>query len=91
MTPRLKLNLPTGVNTMGCFPMPEQENVSVSIIDDLSDAVPDRQRKLSEFKSTNMPLSASEIAQDEAKDTGHLGWAPRTLENIREMKPLPEK
>ena len=32
-----------------------------------------------------------EIAQDEAKDTEHLGWAPRTLENIGDMKPLPER
>jgi predicted transcriptional regulator len=76
---------------MECFPMSEQEDVSVTTVDDLSDTAPDRQRKLSEYKSTNMPLSASEIAQDEAKDTEHLGWAPRTPENIREMKSLPEK
>ena len=71
--------------------MPKEEDVSVTTIDDLSDVAPDRQRKLSEYKATNMPLSASEIAQDEAKDTEHLGWAPRTLENIGDMKPLPER
>jgi hypothetical protein len=73
--------------------MPEQEDVSVSTFDDLSEVAHthDRERKLSEYKPTNMPLSASEIAQDEAKDTEHLGWAPRTLENIGDMKPLPER
>ncbi len=72
--------------------MPE-EDVSVSTIDDLSDVAHthDRERKLSEYKRTNTPLSASEIAQDEAKDTAHEGWAPRTTENIRDMKPIPEK
>jgi hypothetical protein len=72
--------------------MPEEEDMIVSTIDDLSDVAHthDWQRKLSEYKSTNMPLSASEITRDEAKDTGHLGWAPRTLENISDMKPLPE-
>jgi hypothetical protein len=72
--------------------MPE-EDVSVTTIDDLSDVAHThgRERKLSEYKSTNMPLSASEIARDEAKDTEHLGWAPRTLENIHDMKPIPEK
>jgi hypothetical protein len=38
-----------------------------------------------------MPLSASEIRQDEAKDTAHEGWAPRTTENIGDMTPLPER
>ncbi len=71
--------------------MPDEEDVSVTTTDDLSDVAPDRERKLSEYKATNLPLSASEIAQDEAKDTEHLGWAPRTLENIGDMKPLPEK
>jgi hypothetical protein len=73
--------------------MAEKEDVAVSTVDDLSDVAHthDQQRKLSEYKSTNMPLSASEIAQDEAKDTEHLGWAPRTLENIGDMKPLPER
>jgi hypothetical protein len=46
---------------------------------------------LSDYKSTNMPLSASEIEHDEARDTGHTGWAPRTTENIGDMVPLPEK
>jgi hypothetical protein len=35
-------------------------------------------------------LSASQIEQDEAKDTAHEGWGPRTTENIGDMKPLPE-
>ena len=48
-------------------------------------------RKLSDYKPTNMPLSASEIHQDEAKDTAHEGWAPRTTENIGDMAPLPER
>ncbi len=68
-----------------------QENVTVSTVADLSGGAPDRPRNLAEFKSTNMPLSASEIAQDEARDSEHLGWAPRTLENIGDMTPLPEK
>lgn len=73
--------------------MPEKEDVTVSIIDDLSDVAHthDSERKLSDYKSTNSPLSAAEIDQDEAKDTGHEGWAPRTTGNIGDMKPLPEK
>jgi hypothetical protein len=66
--------------------MPE-EDVSVSTVDDASD----RPRKLNEFKPTNVPLSADEIAQDEAKDPGHEGWAPRTTENIGDLVPLPER
>lgn len=65
--------------------MPE-EDVSVTI-NDASDQV----RKLSEYKPTNLPLSADEIAQDEAMDTAHKGWAPRTTENIGDMVPLPER
>lgn len=68
-----------------------REDVTVSTVADISNGAPDRPRNLAEFKSTNMPLSASEIAQDEAKDTAHAGWAPRTLENIGDMVPLPEK
>jgi hypothetical protein len=79
----------------GVFSMPEpkEEDVSVTTVDDVSDVAHDhdRERKLSEYKPTNVPLSASEIAQDEAKDTAHEGWAPRTTENISDMKPLPEK
>ena len=48
-------------------------------------------RELSDYRSTNMPLSASEIKQDEARDTAHEGWTPRTTENIGDMIPLPEK
>jgi hypothetical protein len=72
--------------------MPENEDVSVSTFDDLSEVAHthDRERKLSEYKPTNMPLSASQIEQDEAKDTEHEGWGPRTTENIGDMKPLPE-
>jgi hypothetical protein len=51
----------------------------------------DGPRNLSDYKATNMPLSASEIANDEARDTAHEGWAPRTTENIGDMIPLPEK
>jgi hypothetical protein len=69
------------------------EDVTVSIIDDLSDVAHahDHPRKLSEYKPTNMPLSASQIQQDEARDTAHEGWAPRTTENIGDMTPLPER
>jgi hypothetical protein len=72
--------------------MAEQEDLTVSIIDDLSQEAHshDRPRKLSDYKSTNMPLSESEIEHDEAKDTGHHGWTPRTTENIGDMVPRPE-
>jgi len=71
----------------------EQEDVTVSTIDDLSQIAHshDRPRHLSDYKSTNMPLSKSEIQQDEVRDTSHEGWAPRTTENIGDMVPLPEK
>ena len=61
-----------------------EEDVTVSINDES-----DEPRKLSEYK--NLPLSKSQIEQDEARDTEHEGWAPRTTENIGDMKPLPEK
>ena len=63
-----------------------EEDVIVSI-DDESDAA----RKVSDYRRTNVPLSKSEIEKDEAKDTEHEGWAPRTTENIGDMKPIPEK
>jgi hypothetical protein len=71
----------------------DQEIVTVTTVDDLSDVAhsKDRPRNLSDYKSTNMPLSASEIEQDETRDTAHEGWAPRTTENIGDMIPLPEK
>jgi hypothetical protein len=71
----------------------DQEDVTVSTVDDLSEVAhsQDRPRKLSEYKPTNMPLSKSEIDQDEAKGTADEGWAPRTTENIGDMIPLPEK
>jgi len=70
----------------------DQEVVNVTTVDDLSDVAhrKDRTRNLGDYKSTNMPLSASEIEQDEARDTAHEGWAPRTTENIGDMLPLPE-
>jgi hypothetical protein len=69
-----------------------EEDISVTMVDDLS-LVADphaETRKLSEYSPTNMPLSANEIRQDEARDTSHTGWAPRNTENIGDLKPLPE-
>jgi hypothetical protein len=63
-----------------------QEDLIVSINDES-----DKSRKLSEYKPTNMPLSQSQIEQDEARDTEHEGWAPRTTENIGNITPVPEK
>ena len=63
-----------------------EEDVIVSINDES-----DEPRTLSEYKPTNSPLSQSEIERDEARDTEHEGWAPRTTENIGDMRPLPEK
>jgi hypothetical protein len=63
-----------------------EEDVTVSINDESNET-----RKLSEYRPTNVPLSKSQIEQDEARDTEHEGWAPRTTENIGDMKPLPEK
>ncbi len=73
--------------------MAEPEDVDVNAIDDLSDVAHSRGRvrKLSEYKPTNVPLSQSEIEDDEAKDPEHTGWGPRTTENIGDMVPLPEK
>lgn len=70
-----------------------EEDITVSTVDDVSDVAHqhDRPRKLSEYEATNMPLSKSEIEQDEARDTAHEGWAPRTTENIGDMTPIPEK
>ncbi|HTW65350.1 MAG TPA: hypothetical protein VME17_12065 [Bryobacteraceae bacterium] len=69
-----------------------EEDISVTTVDELSQVAHahDRTRKLSEYSPTNMPLSASEIEQDEARDTKHCGWAPRTTENIGDLAPLPE-
>jgi hypothetical protein len=70
-----------------------EEDVTVSMFDDLSDVAHTHgePRKLSEYKPTNLPLSKSQIDQDEARDTAHEGWAPRTTENIGDMTPIPEK
>ena len=73
--------------------MAEHEDVTVSTVDDVSGVAhsKDRPRKLSEYKPTNVPLSEAEIEQEEARDTAHEGWAPRTTENIGDLVPLPEK
>jgi hypothetical protein len=70
-----------------------EEDITVSTFDDLSDVAHDHDepRKLSDYKPTNVPLSKSQIEQDEARDTAHEGWAPRTTENIADMTPLPER
>jgi len=69
-----------------------EEDITVNTIDDLSDIARahDEPRKLSDYKATNMDLSQSEIEHDEARDTAHEGWAPRTTANIGDMTPLPE-
>jgi hypothetical protein len=71
----------------------EPEDVTVSTFDDLSDVAHDhdRQRKLSEYKQTNVPLSKAQIEQDTSRDAEHEGWGPRTTENIGDMVPRPEK
>jgi hypothetical protein len=66
------------------------DDLIVSISDEPLSRGPRHMRTLSEFKPTNMPLSAFEIEQDEAKDTAHRGWAPRSTENIGDLTPLPE-
>jgi hypothetical protein len=73
--------------------MDKEEDVIVSAFDDLSHLANDhdRTRKLEDYKPTNMPLSEAQIEEDEARDTAHEGWGPRTTENIGDMKPLPEK
>lgn len=73
--------------------MAEKENVIVNIADDIFHQSHDHDpaRRVSEYKPTNMPLSKFEIEQDEARDTEHTGWAPRTPDNIGDMVPLPEK
>jgi hypothetical protein len=72
---------------------PEQEDLIVTTVDEVSDVAHahDEPRKLSDYKPTNMPLSQFEIEHDEARDTAHEGWAPRTTENIGDMTPLPER
>jgi len=63
-----------------------EEDIIVNIDDESNEPC-----KLSEYKPTNVPLSKSEIEQDEAIDTEQEGWAPRTCENIGDLVPLPEK
>lgn len=69
------------------------ENLVVSTFDDLFGSDLRRRmepRFLGDFRPTNVPLSRFEIERDEAKDVSHWGWAPRTLENIGELTPIPE-
>ena len=70
-----------------------EEDISVTTVDEISQVAHarSRTRKLSEYRPSNMPLSEYEIQQDEAIDKKHQGWAPRTLYNIHDMTPLPEK
>ena len=72
--------------------MATHEDISVTTIDDFSPVAHVRKetRKLSEYRMTNMPLSESEIQRDKAIEDKHEGWAPRTLQNIHYMMPLPE-
>ncbi|MBZ5608214.1 MAG: hypothetical protein LAP38_08155 [Acidobacteriia bacterium] len=70
----------------------KDENVPVSSTDELTVAggrLADRVRHLGEYKPTNTPLSAVEIALRK-----HLGearhvedWTPRTRETIRDLTP----
>jgi len=71
----------------------QKENLVVSTTDELfcSDLRRRTQlRTLGDFRPTNVPLSRYEIELDEAKDVTHLGWGPRTLANIGELRPLGE-
>lgn len=73
-------------------PEKKQQDVIVNGVDDLSQVAHthDQARTLDEYKPTNMPLSADEIEQGEARDPEHHGWAPRTTENIGDLKPRPD-
>lgn len=70
-----------------------EEDVIVNDKDELFHTSHDHEppRKLGEYKVTNLPLSQAEIKRDEARDTHHEGWGPRTTKNIGDMTPLPEK
>jgi hypothetical protein len=59
-----------------------EKDIDVSTVDDVSDAAHthDDQRKLSDFKPTNTPLSAAEIERAKKKDREDLG----------DLQPLPE-
>jgi hypothetical protein len=76
--------------------MTDKDDLPVSSTDELSitgEAVGDRPRKLGEFKSTNSPLSASDIEHGQARldqQKQHPNWVPRTVENIDELAPIPE-
>jgi hypothetical protein len=75
--------------------MSQKDDFPVSSTDELSVAggsTADRSRKLGEFKPTNSPFSAADLAHrpaDPAKRRKR-GWIPRTTENIGELTPIPE-
>jgi len=72
----------------------EQDDYPVSSIDELGDGrtLPNRPRKLGEFKPTNSPLSAADLEhrRDDPSKNKNQGWVPRTTENIGELMPIPE-
>jgi hypothetical protein len=74
----------------------KDQSVPVSDTDELTVAggrLADRARTFGEFKPTNTPLSAAEIARrmQLARTTHHLeSWTPRTTENIGELTPIPD-
>lgn len=72
---------------------PITEEIDVSTIDDISDTAHrhTRARTLDEYSPTNSPLSKDEIDHGLARDKNHTGWAPRTTDDIGDLKPLPEK
>jgi hypothetical protein len=76
--------------------MTDKDDLPVSSTDELSisgEVAGDRPRKLGEFKSTNSPLSESDIEQGQArldKQKRHPDWVPRTVENIDELVPIRE-
>ena len=69
------------------FPVSSSDELSVD-----GGAVADRPRKLGEFKPTNSPLSAADLAhrRDDPSKEQNKGWVPRTTENIDELAPIPE-
>jgi hypothetical protein len=75
--------------------MDVRDDFAVSSTDELTvggGAAKDRTRKLGEFKPTNLPLSAVDLAYRRSNPTNkrNRGWTPRTTENIGEMTPIPE-
>jgi hypothetical protein len=72
----------------------KNDKVPISSTDGLNDEKSsDRVRTLGEFKPTNTPLSAAEIAQrkDRGRKTHHVDeWSPRTTESVDEISPVLE-